>query len=184
MGQVLFETHLALPWAAIMPLVGTGIFLGIRPFILWASRTFNFPLSTKFNVFLRKWSKAIMWTFVPIALFVLWVHVSHVITLQMRYHNGDYLTVEGYVEDFATRYHEFMGEESFTVDGVYFCYEPDANLPGTYHYVRGSKKGVITGNGQHLKIGYVEREEFGDRVIIYIEELPPEVSQENSSPDT
>ncbi len=89
------------------------------------------------------------------------------------YQRGEYQTVEGYVENFV---HEIpiQGErgrdESFEINGVKFFYSTAAIQPG-YHQAQANG-GVITGNGQHLKIGYVYLDEAYGNVIVYIEEIP------------
>ncbi len=89
------------------------------------------------------------------------------------YQRGEYQTVEGYVENFV---HEIpiQGEhgrdESFEINGVKFFYSAAAIQPG-YHQTRANG-GVITGNGQHLKIGYVYLDEVYGNVIVFIEEIP------------
>ena len=85
------------------------------------------------------------------------------------YRRGEYRTVEGCVEDFHPMPETGGDRESFTVDGVAFEYS-DYELQFGYHNAR-SLGGVITGDGQHLKIGYVQLRWQGS-VIVYIEELP------------
>ena len=84
------------------------------------------------------------------------------------YRAGDYLTVEGAVENYDPKGFWDRGDESFSVDGVSFSYCSDDMQPG---YMRNhSHGGVITGNGQRLKIGYVFDGRYGN-VIVSIEEL-------------
>ena len=86
------------------------------------------------------------------------------------YERGDYQIVEGYVEDFHPMPQQGHDQESFTVEGVKFSYS-DFVLQYGYHNAR-SRGGVITGNGQHLRIGYTRYSYLGN-VIVYIEELIP-----------
>ena len=82
------------------------------------------------------------------------------------YRRGEYKTVEGYVEDFEVHNDRC---ETFSVNGVDFEY---GYAEARFGYHKSSRKGgVITGNGQHLKIGYTEYSRLGN-VIVYIEELP------------
>ena len=85
------------------------------------------------------------------------------------YRSGEYKTVEGYVENFHPMPRTGHDTESFLIDGVWFQYS-DFELRAGYHNA-ASRGGVITGNGQHLKIGYTEYGNYGN-VIVYIEELP------------
>ncbi|MBR3076731.1 MAG: hypothetical protein IKH07_02290 [Oscillospiraceae bacterium] len=82
------------------------------------------------------------------------------------YKRGEYEIVEGYVENFDTDPKRW---EDFTVGNVHFSYGYQEMRFG-YHNIR-QKGGVITGNGQHLKIGYTNYGNYGN-VIVYIEELP------------
>ena len=84
------------------------------------------------------------------------------------YRAGDYQTVEGAVENYNPKGFWDRGDESFSVDGILFSYCSDDMQPG---YMRNhSHGGVITGNGQRLKIGYVYDDHYGN-VIVSIEEL-------------
>ena len=84
------------------------------------------------------------------------------------YRRGEYQTVEGYVEDFHLMPATGHDEESFTIRGVRFFYS-DWVLSFGYHNAR-SLGSVITGDGQHLRIGYTEYGSLGN-VIVSIEEL-------------
>ena len=83
------------------------------------------------------------------------------------YKNGDYQIVEGYVEQFRPA-QKVGSAESFTVNGVEFKYYDNVAQFG-YHST-SARGGVITGDGQHLRIGYTHSDRRGN-VIVYIEEL-------------
>ena len=85
------------------------------------------------------------------------------------YRRGEYRTVEGYVEDFHPMPETGHDRESFTLGGVEFVYSDYQSQFG-YHNAR-SLGGVVTGDGQHLRIGYTQVPGLGN-VIVYIEELP------------
>ena len=89
------------------------------------------------------------------------------------YRCGEYEVVEGYVENFDPMPYEGHSNESFEINGVYFSYSDYAIQQG-YHNAK-SHGGVISGDGQYLKIGYVQPYPFSrnDNVIVYIEELSP-----------
>ena len=72
-----------------------------------------------------------------------------------------------YVSDFDPMQYEGHKQESFVLSNVKFDYSDDEYNIG-YH-TAASRGGVITGNGQHLKIRYVRQ--FGKNIILYIEEL-------------
>lgn len=87
------------------------------------------------------------------------------------YERGEYQTVEGYVESFNPMPYEGHMRESFEINDVEFEYSDYNIIPG-YNNAK-SHGGVIRGDNQHLKIGYVYFEKYGN-VIVYIEELESE----------
>ncbi|MBQ7391996.1 MAG: hypothetical protein IJV73_04855 [Clostridia bacterium] len=86
------------------------------------------------------------------------------------YQRGEYQTVEGSVENFDPMPYEGHKDESFEINGVKFFYSDYSTHPG-YNNAK-SHGGVITGDGQHLKIGYVYLDEAYGNVIVFIEEIP------------
>ena len=85
------------------------------------------------------------------------------------YERGDYQIAEGFVADFHPMPKEGHDTERFTLSGAAFEYS-DYSVQFGYHTSR-AHGGIITGNGQHLRIGYVEDQRLGN-VIVRIEELP------------
>jgi len=87
------------------------------------------------------------------------------------YHRGEYEIVEGYVENFDPMPYSGHAVESFEINGIYFSYSDYTARQG-YHNAK-SHGGVISGNGQYLKIGYVQYyfNSENQNVIVYIEEL-------------
>ena len=87
----------------------------------------------------------------------------------VAYEEGKYQTVVGEVEKFTTMTPEGKGYETFEIDGVYFSYSDHIIHQG----YRNSKtfRGVIKGDDQQLKIGYIEKN--GENIIVYIEEISP-----------
>ena len=87
----------------------------------------------------------------------------------VAYEEGNYQTVVGEVEKFTTMTSEGKGYETFEIDGVYFSYSDNIIHQG----YRNSKTfgGVIKGDGQQLKIGYIETN--SENIIVYIEEISP-----------
>ena len=83
------------------------------------------------------------------------------------YESGEYEVVEGYIENFDPMPYEGHAEESFEINGVKFSYS-DYRITFGYNNAK-SHGGVIEGNGQHLKIGYVVGN--GENIIVYIEQL-------------
>lgn len=84
------------------------------------------------------------------------------------YRNGTYETVEGYVDSFIPMPKGGHSRESFEIDGVHFEYSENL-IPSAYSKTK-SNGGVIRGNGQYLKIGYIFHPNYGN-VIVYIEEI-------------
>lgn len=84
------------------------------------------------------------------------------------YRSGNYETVEGYVDSFIPMAKGGHSRESFEIDGVHFEYSENL-IPSAYSKAK-SNGGVIRGNGQYLKIGYIFHPTYGN-VIVYIEEI-------------
>ena len=87
----------------------------------------------------------------------------------VAYEEGRYQTIVGEIEKFTTTTPEGKGYETFEIDGVYFSYSDHIIHQG----YRNSKTfgGVIKGDGQQLKIGYIKKN--GENIIVYIEEISP-----------
>lgn len=84
-----------------------------------------------------------------------------------QYEVGNYEIVEGYVENFVPMPYEGHGEESFKINSIEFSYSDYITNYG-YNNAK-SHGGVIEGDGQHLKIGYVVYNKMN--IIVYIEQL-------------
>lgn len=101
-----------------------------------------------------------------------WAQYNMYNKLSTAYKSGSYKTTEGYVENFDPMPVQGHKYESFTVGGIDFYYSDYEIIQG-YHNSK-AKGGVITGNGQHLKIGYVPYTDSNSRdqnIIIYMEEI-------------
>ena len=81
---------------------------------------------------------------------------------------GEVSEVTGYVENYHPMSASGHDMESFEIDGVSFSYSNFVLQTG-YHCA-ASWGGVITRNGQHLNIQYIQVEE--EKIIVYIAELP------------
>lgn len=88
-----------------------------------------------------------------------------------RLANNDVQIVEGYVENFHPQPFEGHDTESFEINGVKFEYSDYIIING-YHK-SASHGGVITHNGQYLKIKYIvdEYNDVKETVILYIAEI-------------
>ena len=81
--------------------------------------------------------------------------------------NGEVSEVTGYVENFHPMPATGHDMESFEIDGISFSYSNFVLQTG-YHCA-ASWGGVVTRNGQHLKVQYIPVEE--EKIIVYIAEL-------------
>lgn len=98
---------------------------------------------------------------------VIGIHMYGFNKLMNSYESGQYEVVEGYVENFKPMPYEGHSNESFEINGVEFSYS-DYEITSGYHNAK-SHGGVIEGNGQYLKIGYVHNVQ--GNTIVYIEQL-------------
>lgn len=81
--------------------------------------------------------------------------------------SGEVSEVTGYVENYHPMPASGHDMESFEIDGVSFSYSNFVLQTG-YHCA-ASWGGVVTHDGQHLKIQYIDAE--GEKIIVYIAEL-------------
>ena len=81
--------------------------------------------------------------------------------------SGEVSEVTGYVENYHPMPASGHDMESFEIDGVSFSYSNFVLQTG-YHCA-ASWGGVVTHDGQHLKIQYIQVEE--EKIIVYIAEL-------------
>ncbi|MBQ9779059.1 MAG: hypothetical protein IJW22_09085 [Clostridia bacterium] len=86
------------------------------------------------------------------------------------YQQGKYQIVEGYVEGFDPQERGSKSPESFEINGVAFSYSEYHETYG-YHTPR-DRGGVIRGDGQYLRIGYVSSALDGENTIVFIEQIP------------
>ena len=155
MNNVLYELA---PKFEISFLIPIAMFIFIPIFFVVISRTYK--------------SKAIaiicLLAFVLVALvFVFWLsdYINTYNKIYDAYESEKHETVEGYIED----YYCGRDGERFKINGVEFSYNDFGIQPGYNN--TNEHGGVINGDGQHLKIGYVFVEGYGN-IIVYIEELP------------
>ena len=85
------------------------------------------------------------------------------------YREGNYEVVEGYVENFKASVND-KGNEEFEINGVAFSYT--GNGMSMSYSASEENGGVISGNGQKLRIKYVRA--FLSNHIVYISEIIPE----------
>ncbi len=127
--------------------------------------------------------KIIRWSVTGFAtlvmLFILygfWIEpICSYLEIKQNIDEGELCVVEGEVNNFYTPDKSWYGHdcESFTIDGVVFSYYGTENYGYSRFFCDG---GVVTGNGQRLRISYWINPSTDEIVICYIEE-PKEVSE-------
>lgn len=90
------------------------------------------------------------------------------VEIKQNIDKGNVYIVEGEVSEFDTPDNSFGGHdsESFTIDNVKFCYYETENYGYSKFLCNG---GVVTGNGQKLRITYCKDPYTDEVVICYIE---------------
>lgn len=87
------------------------------------------------------------------------------------YHMGEYMVSEGFVEDYScTIGRPYTYTETYMVGSAKFEY-CNYNSTMTYHMTSKNRSGVIYGEGQYVKIGYIPK--AGKNWIVYIAEIDP-----------
>lgn len=105
-----------------------------------------------------------------LAIIVLFAQLNMYNKVVGAYYRGEYQIVEGYVENFEPMPYNGHSKETFEIKGVEFSYSDYEIQPG-YNNTK-SHGGVITGDGQHLRIGYVYLNNTYGNLIVLIEEIP------------
>ena len=112
--------------------------------------------------------------FITISLLVTVFFMANIIlqynNIVKPYMNNEYLIVEGEVQDFVPGSDDWGNDtESFTVNGIKFEYSQPSAAFGYRRYAENG--GVIKGNGQYVRIGYVI---YDDENVIVLIEIPVE----------
>lgn len=172
MNHVLYEASFEFHPALLMPIL-MMICIALFPSILKQSINQKQKLEEKDYHYNEKFVKYFcIGGLVCCAIFsiiVLLFQIDMYNKIVRAYKQGNYQIVEGYVENFDPMPYGGHKEESFHINGISFSYSDFSVQPG-YNNAK-SHGGVITGNGQHLKIGYVYYNSTKGNVIVYIEKL-------------
>ncbi|MBQ8780604.1 MAG: hypothetical protein IJZ72_02870 [Oscillospiraceae bacterium] len=158
MGKILYEMHFVFEPVLLVPVV------------MFAA-TFFFPQAVSSRdenadlTYIKKFCTFARWFIAVLTVIAAAAQISMYTEISDAYKNGDYLTVEGVVENFRTG----QKKESFAINDVDFSYS-DNNIIQGYHRMKQSG-GVIKGDGQHLRVGYVYYNDTYGNIIVYIEEL-------------
>ncbi|MBR5272876.1 MAG: hypothetical protein IKU25_05715 [Clostridia bacterium] len=177
MGRVLYEASFQFDPMWIIPVVMLVIiaYLAKNPDKVRGADTFGDNMQGRFGyqplLNKRKMiTRLCIIAFCAVLVFTIVVVVAQVRTYQKivgAYKSGEYEIVEGYVENFEPMPDNKRGMESFEINGVDFEYSHREATMG--YNTPLNKGGVITGDGQHLKIGYVCDDD--EKIIVYIEQL-------------
>ena len=170
MNRVLYEASFEFDPFHLGPIfimIFVVIFIAVFPFIL------KHKLNNNKNHYNYKSIKSLYIAgfgfFATFSLGVLLGQIDMYNKIVKAYEQGNYQIVEGYIENFDPMPYGGHKEESFDINGVHFSYSDFSVQPG-YHNAK-SHGGVITGNGQHLKIGYVYYNSAEGNIIVYIEKI-------------
>ena len=168
MGNVLYEVTYRIDRGTIIPFV---MVIGLLCFLVGEIRTIRRKKAIKghkLNLFICSFG-------LVVTLLVCGIEITSQMDMYQNivaaYEEGRYATVEGYVEDFTPMPAEGHAHETFQINGILFDYSDNTALQG-YNKTK-VYGGVISGNGQHLKVRYIYYEPWDCNVIVYIEETIP-----------
>ena len=157
MGNILYEVSFKLEMSFLIPVV---MLIFIPIFAITMKKTYP---TKAIDVFC-----GIAFVFVAIAFYLsIYSYANANSEVMDSYERGEYEIVEGCVENYTYG----RDGERFEINSVEFYYNDYRIQPG-YNNTR-SHGGVVKGNGQYLKIGYVFVEGYGN-IIVYIEEISNE----------
>ena len=172
MGNMLYELHFELDAMLVVLFIMPPVAL----FVLWRSfRKLNDQQTDNGKARPRLWPICAILIcaaviFEACAITSLISQYRQYDRVERAWRSGQYETVEGYVEFFSPMPYAGHAYESFVIDGVAFYYSDFSSTVG-YHNAR-SHGGVITGNGQYLRIGYIPGDDAKDNIIVSIEAPP------------
>lgn len=168
MGNVLYEVTYRADRETMIPFV---VLLGCLYLFVEEIRKIRHDKTTRgHRVNLGIGSVGLVLSLIVCSIFVV-TQMDMYQNIVVAYQEGQYMTVEGYVEDFVPMPAEGHAHETFQINGIPFDYSDNSALQGYNNTkVHG---GVISGNGQHLKIRYIYYEPWDCNVIVCIEETIP-----------
>lgn len=174
MGTVLYEAAYQIDMFVIMPIIlFLFSFLVEHICLKYGNCTsiLNWRTKEQEEEYTKGFSKVFRIIVLIFACGTLFAEIKAYRCIISPYKNNEYKVVEGYVEDFKAMPYTGHSFESFSIMGVEFSY---SDYGGSQGYRKtASHGGVITHNGQHLKIGFVEYSNSGgENTIVYIEQLP------------
>ena len=162
MGKILYECHFEFHFMMLLPFIML-ICSVYFPIILKKECTQkNYNLDYKI---IKKIFACITIIMIIVVIYEICFFTSMYKETIVAYQNGDYQIAEGYVEKFDPMPYSGHSRECFEINNVKFEYS-DYTLTIGYHNAK-SHGGVIKGDGQHLKIGYVRYGSGHRNVIVY-----------------
>ena len=164
MNNILFEAAFRFDLMRFIP-VYMMIFFLFFPNICKSSHKGKYTMKSYKT--LRIWCGCVAVFMFLLSVLTVFSTVLEYETIVGAYKDGEYQVVEGYVEKFDLMPYEGHKDESFEINSVKFSYS-DYSITFGYNNAK-SHGGVIKGNGQHLKIGYVV--DNGENIIVYIEQF-------------
>ena len=168
MNNVLYEVTYRTDRGTVIPFV---MVLLIARFLIREAREIRSKKTTKghrVNLFICSFGLVLS---LLVCGIVITSQINMYQNIVVAYEEGRYMTVEGYVEDFTPMPAEGHAHETFQINGVLFDYSDNTALQG-YNNTK-VYGGVISSNGQHLKIRYIYYEPWDCNVIVYIAETSP-----------
>ena len=168
MGNILYEASYRLDKGTVIPFV---MALGILFLFIREVRTIRSEKTIKghkLNLFICSFGLVVT---LLVCGIVITSQMDMYQNIVVAYEEGRYASVEGYVEDFIPMPAEGHAQEAFQINGIEFEYSDYTVLQG-YNKTK-VYGGVISGNGQHLKVRYIYYEPWDCNVIVYIEETLP-----------
>lgn len=166
-GEILYEVSYQFDFLQLMPIVLLIFGILLPKNIIKSYETHGEKINKAFVKFFSLTFSIIASVFVVITVILEIVSYNKII---VAYRSGNYNIVEGYVENYSPMPYEGHSDEYFTINNIKFSYS-DYEITQGYHNA-ASHGGVITHNGQHLKLRYITMGLSNQNIIVYIEELP------------
>ncbi len=175
METVLYEYHLNI-FDCIQLFVPLIVGIGLLSIAIHLVKSKNSGKNrSKSDLFGDVLFKVVGFVFGPFCILIFAISVYDTILTHIDYterlSSDNVYVVEGYVENYHPMPFEGHDTEHFEINGVYFSYSDYALMNG-YHN-SASYGGVVTANGQYLKIKYVVNDIYNgtENIILYIAEI-------------
>lgn len=172
MEKVLYEVHFQYQVGLLIPIVLFVVFYFYSSVEMRTLKYYKNDLEIYFRKVKRReklFRGVALFFILPLTIIIHMVIIVGSFILINDYHNKNYEIVSGFVEKFNPMPFAGHQDETFQIKDVKFTYSDYVITAGYRQSL--SHGGVIKGNGQMLKIGYVK---YGNtNVIVYIAEIGP-----------